>query len=93
MSVVRFFQNLKGSDVFIIDANKIYNIALELGVVSTPAIVVFFKGNPVRIQREGWEEDYKCIIYIDVGVASQDKFIKLIASARLNASTGSVACD
>lgn len=60
LSVARFFQNMRGPDLFIVDANKIYNIAAELGVISTPAIVVFFKGNPVRIQRQGWEEDLKC---------------------------------
>ncbi|OMJ84064.1 hypothetical protein SteCoe_14875 [Stentor coeruleus] len=88
MSVARYFQNLRGTDVFIVDANKIYNIATELGVLSTPAVVVFFKGNPVRIQRTGWEEDFKY-----VGAASHDNYIKLVAAARLSANTGTIVCD
>ena len=93
VSVARFFNNLRSADVFIVDANKVYNIALELGVVSTPAVVVFFKGSPVRIQRLGWEEDLKCRVYVDVGVTSHDNYIKLVATARLHAHTGTIACD
>ena len=60
LSVARFFEHLRGADVFIVNANKIHNISVDLGVLGTPAIVVFYKGNPVRIQRSGWEEDFKC---------------------------------
>ena len=62
MSVARFFNDLRGSDIFIVDANRNYNLSIELGVIGTPALVVFYKGNPVRIQRTGWEEDFKCMI-------------------------------
>lgn len=93
LTVARFFQNLRSADVFIVDANKVHNIALELGVVSTPAVVVFFKGNPIRIQRLGWEEDLKCKTYSDVGVTSHDNYIKLVATARLHAHTGTISCD
>ncbi|OMJ79249.1 hypothetical protein SteCoe_20757 [Stentor coeruleus] len=92
-SVASFFQNLRGTDVFIVDTNKIYSIATELGVISTPAVVVFFKGNPVRIQRTGWEEDFKCNFYADVGSASHENYIKLVAAARLSANTGTIVCD
>ena len=79
--------------MFIVDANKIHNISMEFGVVSTPAVVVFFRGSPVRIQRSGWEEDLKCNRDLDVGVTSHENYIKLLAAARLNAHKGVVSCD
>ena len=94
MSVVRFFQTLRGPDVFVVDANKTYNICIEqFGVLGTPAVLVFFRGFPVRILREGWEEDMKCKIYPDVGVTSHQNFAKLLKTARDTAHSGLIVCD
>lgn len=46
--------------VFLVDTAKYFNVAMDLGVSATPALVFFHHGKPVRIQRCGWEQDTKC---------------------------------
>lgn len=46
--------------VFLVDSAKYFNVAVELGVCTTPALVFFRQGRPVKIQRSGWESDTKC---------------------------------
>jgi len=73
--------------MFLVDADKIHNIAVELGVTATPAVLVFFRGNPIRIRRYGWEEDTKY-----VGCVSQSQLQGLLEAAR-NSSGMFIECE
>ncbi len=63
LAMTALFTRLRPSasiPVFLVDAAKHFNVAAELGVCTTPALVFFWQGRPVKIQRTGWEQDTKC---------------------------------
>ena len=85
---------IKGDDSFIVDADRFYSVAASLGVHASPALVVFYKARPVKVKREGWEEDYKCIGYTDVGLTSEENFRSFIDKARAFTGSGmGIMCE
>lgn len=84
-SMTTLFTRLRPSSpipLFLVDATKHFNVALELGVTTTPALVFFWQGRPVKVQRCGWEQDTKGNSYLVVGVCAEETLRKLLETAQ-----------
>lgn len=96
-SMTSLFTRIRPSSpipLFLVDATKHFNVASELGVVLTPAIVFFWQGRPVKLQRVGWEQDTKCKCYLDVGVCAEDTLRRLLETAQSQVtSKGCLECS
>ncbi|CAG9324474.1 unnamed protein product [Blepharisma stoltei] len=93
LHAARIFRKIKAEsseqDIFIVDADKLFSIASGFGIIGTPALIVFFRGMPVKIKRRGWEEDVKY-----VGVTSESNYYNIVHMGREQAITGNpLICD
>jgi len=84
-SMTTLFTRLRSSSpipLFLVDSTKHFNVALELGVTTTPTLVFFWQGRPIKIQRSGWEQDTKCKAYLVVGVCAEETLRRLLETAQ-----------
>ena len=65
------------SQIFIVDASTERDAAWEAGVVSTPALLFYWDGEPVLVRRPAWEDDNKF-----AGAASVERLVEIIRHAR-----------
>ena len=73
------------NDIYIVELSRNYAVATNYGVYCSPTLLVFVNGKPAKIKRNGWEDDYKCKLYADMGITSRENLETLVAAARASA--------
>lgn len=48
--------------MFLVDATREKEACSELGIAATPALVLFWDGEPLQVRRPGWDSDTKCAL-------------------------------
>ncbi|KAF0984674.1 hypothetical protein FDP41_000573 [Naegleria fowleri] len=82
-TLARWFEEIRMGDsvtytqIFILDPFENSQFASECGIKTSPAVVLFWDGKPVSIQRNGWDEDTKI-----VGVSTKENYINVIRLLR-----------
>mmetsp|Transcript_22886 Transcript_22886/g.73695 ORF Transcript_22886/g.73695 Transcript_22886/m.73695 type:complete len:158 (-) Transcript_22886:132-605(-) len=63
--------------LFLVDATREREACAELGIAATPALVLFWDGEPLQVRRPGWDSDTKF-----VGSASERDLVNMVQYAR-----------
>lgn len=58
---IRQAQCVPFAKIFIVDMDKEREKCWHYGVAASPSVLFFWEGKPLRIQRQDWPEDTKCM--------------------------------